>query len=91
MAPLPTKAKGRRTGSWRPYDKLRRCRRRRSGPPSLPNCNSFRYFVWGESEVWVIAKSRNKIKDLIQKIKEVMGSFNRDTVAKVCKSLRSRI
>jgi len=45
----------------------------------------------GESEVWLIAKSRNKTEDLIQKIKEVMGSFNRDTMAKVCKSLRSRI
>jgi hypothetical protein len=47
--------------------------------------------VWGESEIWLIAKSRNKTKDLIQKIKEVMGSFNGDTVAKVCKSLRTRI
>jgi hypothetical protein len=47
--------------------------------------------VWGESEVWLIAKSSNKTEDLIQKIKEVMGSFNRDTVAKVCKSLRPRI
>jgi hypothetical protein len=61
-------------------------------PPSLPNCNSFCYFVWGESEVWVIEKSRNKTKDLIQKMKEVLGSFNRDTtVVKACKSLRSRI
>jgi hypothetical protein len=33
---------------------------------------------------------RNKTKDLIQKIKEVLGSFNRDTMAKACKSLRSR-
>jgi hypothetical protein len=47
--------------------------------------------VWGESKAWVIAKSRNKTEDLIQKIKEVMGSFNRDTVAKACKSLRPRI
>jgi hypothetical protein len=47
--------------------------------------------VWGEFELWVIAKSRNKTEDLIQKIKEVMGSFNRDTVAKAWKSLRSRI
>jgi hypothetical protein len=30
-------------------------------------------------------------KDLIHKIKEVMGSLNRDTVAKACNSLRSRI
>jgi hypothetical protein len=47
--------------------------------------------VWGESEVWVIEKSRNKTKDLIQKMKEVLGSFNRDTVVKACKSLRPMI
>jgi hypothetical protein len=47
--------------------------------------------VCGESEVWLIAKSCNKTEDLIQKIKELMGSFNKDTEAKVCKSLRSRI
>jgi hypothetical protein len=47
--------------------------------------------VWGESEVWVIEKSPNKTKDLIQKMKELLGSFNRDTVVKAFKSLRSRI
>jgi hypothetical protein len=47
--------------------------------------------VRGKSELWVIAKSRNKTEDLIQKIKEVMGFFNRDTVAKACKRLRSMI
>jgi hypothetical protein len=47
--------------------------------------------VCSESELWVIAKSCKKTEDLIQKIKEVMGSFNRDTVAKAFKSLRSRI
>jgi hypothetical protein len=47
--------------------------------------------VCGESEVWVIEKSLNKTKDLIQKMKEVLGSFNRDTVVKACKSLRPRI
>jgi hypothetical protein len=41
--------------------------------------------------VWLIEKFRSKTEDLIQKIKEEMGSFVRDTVAKVCKSLRSRI
>ncbi len=45
----------------------------------------------GESEVWIIEKSLNKTKDLIQKMKEVLGSFNRDTVVKACKSLRPRI
>ena len=47
-------------------------------PPNSPTCNFFCYFVCGESEVWVIEKSRNKTKDLIQKMKEVLGSFNRD-------------
>ncbi|MFN9957296.1 MAG: hypothetical protein ACK55I_29680, partial [bacterium] len=42
-------------------------------PLSSPDCLSFCYFVWGESELWVISKSRNKTEDLIQKIKEVMG------------------
>jgi hypothetical protein len=47
--------------------------------------------VCGESEVWIIEKSLNKTKDLIQKMKEVLGSFNRDTVVKACKSLMPRI
>ena len=91
MAPLPTKARGCRTGSWRPYGKLRRCRRRRSGLPASLIETLFAIFVWGESEVWVIEKSRNKTKNLIQKMKEVLGSFNRDTVVNACKSLRPRI
>jgi hypothetical protein len=33
----------------------------------------FDYFVCGVSELWVKAKSRNKFKDLNQKMKEVMG------------------
>ena len=60
-------------------------------PPSSPNCKFFCYFVWGEFEVWVIEKSHNKTKDLIQKMKEVLGSFNMDTVVKACKSLRPNI
>jgi hypothetical protein len=47
--------------------------------------------MWGESELWVISKSRNKTEDLIQKIKDVRGSFDRDTVVKACKILWSRI
>jgi hypothetical protein len=43
----------------------------------------------GVSDLWAHAKSRNKSKDLIQKIKEVMGSLARDTLAKA--SFRSRI
>jgi hypothetical protein len=45
----------------------------------------------GESEVCLVAKSRKKTEDLTQKIKEVMGFFNRVTVAKACNSLRFRI
>jgi hypothetical protein len=41
--------------------------------PSLPGCKPFDYFVCGVSELRVKAKSRNKSKDLIQKMKEVMG------------------
>jgi hypothetical protein len=49
-------------------------------PTSSPHCNSFRYFYffeWGESELWANAKPGNKTKNMIQKIKEVMGSFTR--------------
>jgi hypothetical protein len=88
---LLTKARGRRIGSWRPYGKLRRCRRRRFGLITCLILTFFLYFVWGEFELWVIEKSRNKTKDLIQKMKELLGSFNRDTVVKAFKSLRSRI
>ena len=56
--------------------------RGRSGLPAHLIAN----FECGKS-----AKSCNKTKDLIQKTKEVMGSFNRDTMAKACKRVRSKI
>ncbi len=59
--------------------------------PSSPDCKPLDYFVCGVSELRVKAKSRNKSKDLIQKMKEVMGSLARDTLAKACTSVRSRI
>jgi hypothetical protein len=59
--------------------------------PSSPGCKPFDYFVCGVSELRVKAKSRNKFKDLIQKMKEVMGSLARATLAKACTSFRSRI
>jgi hypothetical protein len=59
--------------------------------PSSPDCKPFDYFVWGVSELRVKAKSLKKCKDLIQKMKEVMGSVARDTLAKACTSFRSRI
>ena len=57
---------------------------------SSPDCKPFDYFVRGVSELRVKAKSHNKYKDLIQKMKEVMGSLARDTLAKACTSFRSR-
>jgi hypothetical protein len=60
-------------------------------PPSSPDCNPFGYFVWGVSELRVNAKSHNKFKDLIQKMKEVTGPLARDTLAKDCTSFWSRI
>ncbi len=59
--------------------------------PSLPGCKTFYYFVCGVSELKVKAKSRNKSKDLIQKMKEVMGSLGRDTLVKASTSFRARI
>ena len=59
--------------------------------PSSPGCKTFYYFVWGVSELKVKAKSRNKSKDLIQKMKEVMGSLGRDTLVKASTSFRARI
>jgi hypothetical protein len=47
--------------------------------------------LWGVSELRVIAKFRNKSKDLIQKMKEVMGSLARVFLAKACESFRSGI
>jgi hypothetical protein len=60
-------------------------------PSSSPECNHFDYFVLGVSELMVKAKPHNKTKDLILKIKEVMGSLDRDTVAKAFKKYASRI
>ncbi len=59
-------------------------------PPSSPDCNPFDYFIFGVSELRVNAKSHNKFKDLIQKMKELLGSLARDTLAKACTSFRSR-
>jgi hypothetical protein len=54
-------------------------------PPSSPECNHLDYFVLGVSELMAKAKPHYKTEDLILKIKEVMGSLDRDTVAKAFK------
>jgi hypothetical protein len=40
--------------------------------------------VCGVSELQGNAKPHNKIEDLMQKMKEVKGSLDRDTKAKAC-------
>jgi hypothetical protein len=60
-------------------------------PPSTPDCNPFDYFVWGVSELRVHAKFHNNFKDLIQKMKELVGFLARDILVKACTSFRSRI
>jgi hypothetical protein len=70
---------------------LRRCGGEEVWPPSTPDCNPFDYFVLGASELRVNAKFHNNFKDLIQKMKELVGSLARDILAKACTSFRSRI
>jgi hypothetical protein len=61
------------------------------GLPARLTATLFAIFLWGEFELWVSAKSRNKTEDLILKIKEAVGSLIKNTVVKACKSLMSRI
>jgi hypothetical protein len=69
---------------------LRRCGEE-VWPPSTPDCNLFDYFVSGVSELRVNAKFHNNFKDLIQKMKELVGTLARDILPKACTSFRSRI
>jgi hypothetical protein len=57
----------------------------------LPDCSPLDYFAWGVFELRVKAKSHNKTKDLIPKIRGMMVSLARNTVAKACKRFRSQI
>jgi hypothetical protein len=47
--------------------------------------------VLGVSELKVNAKPHNRIQDLFQKMKVLVGFLDRDTMAKACKRFRSRI
>ncbi len=60
-------------------------------PPNSPNYSILYYFVRDVSQLLVNAKPRNKIKDLIQKMKVVKGSLDMGTVAKAYFKLMSRI
>jgi hypothetical protein len=45
----------------------------------------------GVSELYAKANPHNKTEDLILQIKQVMGSLDRDTVAKACRRFRAKI
>jgi hypothetical protein len=60
-------------------------------PPSLPDCNPLDFSVFGVSELKVNAAACNNIEDLNKKMKEVMGFFDRDIVAKTCRKFYSWI
>jgi hypothetical protein len=47
--------------------------------------------VWGITELKVNAAPQNKTEDLTKRIKEVMGSLDRDTVARACRIFCYRI
>jgi hypothetical protein len=58
-------------------------------PPSSPVYSLLDYFVCGVSQLLVSAKSHNKIQNLIQKMRALMGFLDWDTVAKACMKFRS--
>ncbi len=60
-------------------------------PPSSLDRNPLYYFVWGVFELGVKAKFHYRTKDLIPKIRGVMGSLVRNTVAKACNRFRSQV
>jgi hypothetical protein len=59
--------------------------------PSSPDCNPLDYFAWDIFELRVRAKSHNKTKDLIPKVRGVVVSLARNTVAEACKRFRPQI
>ncbi len=60
-------------------------------PPSSVVCSPVDYLACGVPDLRIRAQLHNKSKGLIPKIKKVMGSLDRNTVAKACKRFRSQI
>jgi hypothetical protein len=59
-------------------------------PPSSHDCDRLDCTTLGVSELRVSLKPHNKTENLLPKIKEVMESFDRNTMEKICKRFRSR-
>jgi hypothetical protein len=60
-------------------------------PPSSTDCYSFVWISLGVSGLSANLKPHNKTENLLAKIKEVMRSFDRNTMADACMSFRSRM
>ncbi len=60
-------------------------------PPSSTDCYSFVWISLGISGLRANLKPHNKTENLLPKIKKVMRSFDRNTMAKACMSFRSRM
>ncbi len=60
-------------------------------PPNSLGCQCFVFISLGVSKLKANLKPHNKTKYLLPKIKKVMGSFDRNIMAKACTSFRSRI
>ncbi len=84
----PQRQEERRTGSRRA---LTEAFEKEIWPPSSPDCYSFVWISLGVSGLRANLKPHNKTENLLPKIKEVMRSFDRNTMAKACMSFRSRM
>jgi hypothetical protein len=60
-------------------------------PSSSPDCNHLDCITLGVSGSRINLKPHNKTEDLIQRIKEMVGSLDRETVAKASNRFRCRI
>jgi hypothetical protein len=60
-------------------------------PPSSTDCYSFVWISLGVSGLRANIKPHNKTENLLPKIKEVMRSFDRNTMTEACMSFRSRM
>jgi hypothetical protein len=58
-------------------------------PPSSPDFNRLDCIKLGVYGLWVNLKPHNKTQNLFTKIKEVMESFERNTMVKASKRFRS--
>ncbi len=54
-------------------------------PPSSPDCKFLDYSVLGVNKLKVNAAAGNNTEDLNKKMKEVMGFFDRDIMARTCR------